>query len=130
MELEKLKQSTTELYNDIDNCVSELIHARTAHDSEAEGKALFKMEGLMVGTMQQITCILDFLDDITFQQEREVVNIPSFRTEEGIKKAPSKCSWAAIGDDNSYEYGEKYYDADGNEITKEEYEALVRRPTD
>ena len=129
MELEKLKQSTTELYNDIDKCISELIHARIAHDSEAEGKALFKMEGLMVGTMQQITCILDFLEDIKFQKGKEVVNIPSVWIEENKKKAPSMCSWASI-DDNSYDYGVKYYDADGNEITKEEYEALLDQTQD
>ena len=130
MELVKLRQSTQELYNDIDSCITDLINARIAHDSEAEGKALFKMEGLMVGTMQQITCILDFLEDITFQQEKEVVNIPSVWTKEDIKKTPSMCSWASIGDDGKYEHGDIYYDADGNEITKEEYEALVRRPTD
>lgn len=130
MELEKLKQSTTKLYNDIDKCVSELIHARIAHDSEAEGKALFKMEDLMVGTMQQITCILDFLDGITFQQEKEVVNIPSFWIEDGIKKTPSMCSWASIGDDGKYEHGDIYYDAVGNEITKEEYEALFDKTQD
>lgn len=130
MELAKLKQTTRELYNDIDKCCSELIHARTAHDEEAEGKALFKMEGLMVGTMQQISCILDFFEDMTIQRGKEAINIPSVWIEENIKKSPSKASWASIGDDNSYEYGEKYYDADGHEITKEEYEALLSQTQD
>lgn len=124
MELIKLKQSTQELYNDIDSCITDLINARTPgkKDEDGERKALFRMEGLMVATLQQLSCIIDALP-------LETVCIPSVWREESIKKSPSMCSWASI-DDGKYERGEKYYDADGNEITKEEYEALVRRPTD
>lgn len=130
MELVKLRQSTQELYNDIDSCITDLINARTPgkKDEDGERKALFRMEGLMVATLQQLACILDVLPS-------DVVHIPSVWKEEDIKKSPSTCSWASLGDDGKYEHGEKYYDADGNEITKEEYEALlrqalVRRPTD
>jgi hypothetical protein len=129
MELAKLRQSTQELYNDIDSCITDLINARTPgkKDEDGERKALFRMEGLMVATLQQLSCIIDALPTDT-------VLIPSVWTEESIKKSPSMYSWASI-DDGKYEHGEKYYDADGNEITKEEYEALlrralVRRPTD
>lgn len=55
----------------------------------------------------------------------DVVHIPSVWREEDIKKSPSMCSWASIGDDGEYAHGEKYYDADGHEISKEEYEGLV-----
>ena len=125
MELVKLRQSTQELYNDIDSCITDLINARTPgkKDEDGERKALFRMEGLMVATLQQLSCILDVL-------LLDVVHIPSVWREEGIKKSPSMCSWASLGDDGKYEHGEKYYDADGNEITKEEYEALVGQPTD
>ena len=124
MDLLKLRQSTQELYNDIDSCITDLINARIPgeKDDNDERKALFRMEGLMVATLQQLSCILDALPTDT-------VYIPSVWTEENIKKSPSMCSWASI-DDGKYEHGEKYYDADGNEITKEEYEALVGRPTD
>lgn len=125
MELVKLRQSTQELYNDIDSCITDLISARTPgkKDEDGERKALFRMEGLMVATLQQLSCILDALPTDT-------VFIPSVWREEDIKKSPSTYSWASIDDDGKYEHGEKYYDADGNEIAKEEYEALVRRPTD
>lgn len=130
MELVELRQSTQELYNDIDSCITDLINARTPgkKDEDGERKSLFRMEGLMVATLQQLSCILDALPS-------DVVHIPSVWKEEDIKKSPSTCSWASLGDDGKYEHGEKYYDADGNEITKEEYEALlrralVRRPTD
>ena len=56
---------------------------------------------------------------------KSALYIPSVWREEDIKKAPSKIAWASIGDDGEYRHGEKYYDADLNEITKEEYEALV-----
>ena len=84
------------------------------------------MEGLMVATLQQLSCILDALRST---EPVKPIFIPSVWREEDIKKSPSMYSWASI-DDGKYEHGEKYYDADGNEITKEEYEALVRRPTD
>ena len=201
MELVKLRQSTQELYNDIDSCITGLINARTPGKKDEDGErwALFRMEGLMVATLQQLSCVIDaipvhdegptetvkkyvlqradgrfwvkkkhptkgyFEKDLSkaylFSTEKsakehlsrpemngmpvkirpvmatllandEPIRIPSVWREEDIKKSPSKCSFASIGDDGKYEHGEKYYDADGNEITKEEYEALVRRPTD
>lgn len=118
MELVRLRQSTQELYNDIDSCIDELLAARKAKDKDGEGRALFRMEGLMVATLQQLSCILDALPS-------DVVHIPSVWREEDIKKSPSTCSWASVGDDGEYAHGEKYYDADGHEISKEEYEGLV-----
>ena len=64
------------------------------------------------------------------EPDDNIIYVPSCWREEDIKRTPSMCSWASIGDDGEYRHGEKYYDADGREITKEEYEALVRRPTD
>lgn len=63
-------KSTKSLYNDIDSCIDELLKARVGHNQENEGKALFRMEGLMVATLQQLDCILDFL-----QQEQQEVDI-------------------------------------------------------
>ena len=123
MELVKLRQSTQELYNNIDSCIMDLIKARTSEtkDEDSERRALFRMEGLMVTTLQQLSCILDALPS-------DVVHIPSVWR--GMKKSSSMCSWTSLGDDGKLEHGDKYYDANGNEITKEEYEALVGQPTD
>ena len=123
MELAKLRQSTQELYNDIDSCITDLINARTSSDAGGEGKALFRMEGLMVATLQQLSCILDALPTDT-------VYIPSCWFEKGMKKSPSKYSWASLGDDGQLESGVTYYDADGHEITQEEYEALLGQTPD
>ena len=88
MELVKLRQSTQELYNDIDSCITDLINTRTPEkkDEDGERKALFRMEGLMVATLQQLSCIIDALPTDT-------VLIPSVWTEESIKKSPSMYSW-------------------------------------
>ena len=56
----------------------------------------------------------------------ETVYIPSVWTDV-VKKYPSKISAASINDNGEYFYEEKYYDADMNEITKEEYEKLIER---
>lgn len=62
--------------------------------------------------------------------EDDVVYIPTVWTEKDIKKSPSKYSWASIGDDGVYSTGTSYYDGDGNEISKEEYEALTGQSQD
>ena len=123
MELAKLRQSTQELYNDIDSCITDLINARTSSDAGGEGKALFRMEGLMVATLQQLSCIIDVLPS-------DVVKVPSCWFEEDIKKSPSMISWASIDDDGQLESGVTYYDGDGHEITQEEYEALLGQTPD
>lgn len=65
----ELIKSTKSLYNDIDSCIGELIKARFDHNQENEGKVLFRMEGLMVATLQQLDCIIDSL------QEEQDVNL-------------------------------------------------------
>lgn len=59
---QQLKESIERLYGDIDVCITDLIRARLNKDAEGEGKALFKMEGLMVATEQELTCIGDYLE--------------------------------------------------------------------
>ena len=52
-----LLYSVESLYSEIDACIDELLRARTSHNTEDEGKALFKMESLMVATLQELSCI-------------------------------------------------------------------------
>lgn len=58
---DKLINSTAQLYSDIDCCISELIRARLHKDTALEGQMLFKMESLMVGTLQQLSCIIEHI---------------------------------------------------------------------
>ena len=62
MKLDVIKKESNILYQEIDECITELLKARGSHDTEAEGKALFKMEGLMVGTLQHLGCIMEAED--------------------------------------------------------------------
>lgn len=80
----ELIKSTKGLYNDIDSCIDELLKARVGHNQENEGKALFRMEGLMVATLQQLDCIIDSL-----QQEQPEVDLEK---EEyvGVAESPLK----------------------------------------
>jgi len=62
MKLNEIKKESKILYQEIDECITELLKARSSHDTEAEGKALFRMEGLMVGTQQHLSCIMETED--------------------------------------------------------------------
>ena len=63
MEKEKITSEAQSLYNDIDKCIDKIISARTQHDSQLEGKALFQMEGLMVCTQQFLAWLMEQIDD-------------------------------------------------------------------
>lgn len=63
MEKEKITSEAQSLYNDIDKCIDKIISARTQHDPQLEGKALFQMEGLMVCTQQFLAWLMEQIDD-------------------------------------------------------------------
>ena len=56
-------ESIERLYNDLDKCVTDLLKARMDKNTEAEGKALFTMEGLMVACQQELSFLHDYLKD-------------------------------------------------------------------
>ena len=58
-------------------------------------------------------------------EEDDAIYIPSVWIGEEVKKSPSMCSWASYKNDGTFKSGATYYDADGNEITKEIYEGLT-----
>lgn len=62
--IEQIKEESKQLYTDIDSCITDLIAARTSKDRGAEGKALFRMEGLMVSTLQHLACIMESSESI------------------------------------------------------------------
>ena len=65
MEKKDIITSTTILQNDIQKCISDLIDARVNRDRIQEDGALFKMESLMVSTIQEFDCIIDYLKEGT-----------------------------------------------------------------
>ena len=54
------------LYKDIDGCISRLLKARLPYDAEVEMKAFDQMEGLMVGTLQHLSYMIDHIKDVEF----------------------------------------------------------------
>ena len=63
MEKKDIIISSEILYRYIDKCISDLIQARAFHDPIQEEGVRIRMESLMVGTMQQLDCIIDYLKD-------------------------------------------------------------------
>ena len=51
------------LHKEIDDCVTELIVSRLAHDTQRESKALCRMEGIMSGVLQDLSVFNDFILD-------------------------------------------------------------------
>lgn len=58
---EQLINELGKLYDDIDQCIGDIVDSRLKKDHHAEGKAIFRMEGLMVATLQDLECTIDYL---------------------------------------------------------------------
>ena len=59
---EQLINELAKLHDDIDQCIGDIVDSRIKKDHQAEGKALFRMEGLMVVTLQDLECTIDYLE--------------------------------------------------------------------
>ena len=59
---EQLINELTKLCDDIDQCIGDIVDSRIKKDHQAEGKAIFHMEGLMVVTLQDLGCTIDYLE--------------------------------------------------------------------
>lgn len=55
--------SATILRNDIHKCLSDLVSARVNRDRIQEEGALFNLESLMVSTIQEFDCIINYLKE-------------------------------------------------------------------
>lgn len=63
MEKHELLDSVLDLYNDIESCISGLVHSRLCHDEEMEKKAVSQMETLLVQCQQELDVVADYLED-------------------------------------------------------------------
>lgn len=63
MEKDKVLNSIKELHDEIDATITDLVSARLAHDEQKEGRALFKMESLLVGCQQELSFLYDFFSE-------------------------------------------------------------------
>ena len=51
------------LIREIDACIESIVSARLNKDAQQEGRALFKMESLMVGSMQELSFLRDYIEE-------------------------------------------------------------------
>ena len=65
---DRLLISTHHLHRDIDKCINNLVEARKYKDGRDQDY-LFQMEKLMVSTLQQLGCIIDYLDKEIKEEE-------------------------------------------------------------
>lgn len=100
----ELIKSTQSLYSDIDSCIDELLKARVEHNQENEGKALFRMEGLMVGTLQQLSCIIDSLQQ---EQPEDLSSLIAKAQSVAKRLLDSHSFYEALPEDIRYEHTAK-----------------------
>ena len=55
--------SANKLICDIDKCIEDIVSARLKKDAQAEGRAMFLMESLMVGSMQELSFLRDYIEE-------------------------------------------------------------------
>lgn len=59
--MEEIIKQSTELYYEIDDCITKLIKARLDKDANKENEAIYYMESLLVSTMQHISWMVNEL---------------------------------------------------------------------
>jgi hypothetical protein len=60
--INNLLNSTKELYNDINKNINDLVNSRITKNIDKEHIILFNMETLMCQTLQQLDCIITYLE--------------------------------------------------------------------
>jgi len=64
MDKKEVINSANRLICDIDKCIEDIVSARLKKDALAEGRAMFLMESLMVGSMQELSFLRDYIEDM------------------------------------------------------------------
>lgn len=64
MNKKEVIDSANRLICDIDKCIEDIVSARLERDAQAEGRAMFLMESLMVGSMQELSFLRDYIEDM------------------------------------------------------------------
>lgn len=60
---ERIIASARDLSASIDSTLTELMQVRSNHDAELERKAISSMQLLLCATMQELDCIIGFIDN-------------------------------------------------------------------
>ena len=59
----EMLEECNRLYHEIDNCITDLVKARLNDDTKSEQKVLFNMEELMCETLQNLSVIIDYIEN-------------------------------------------------------------------
>lgn len=59
----QLKESTEELYSEMDGIITKLLQARFEHNEPAERNIHILMERMTIQAMQQLRCLIDYLEE-------------------------------------------------------------------
>ena len=62
---EELINSTKELYNKIDKSIDKLLKAKSEKDITTINETYYYQESLLVQTMQQLDCLISYIDNIS-----------------------------------------------------------------
>lgn len=65
---EEILNICREMFNDIDNCITNLIKARMNDDEKMERRTLNKMESLICGVQQNLAVIIDYISGEEYEK--------------------------------------------------------------
>ncbi len=65
---EEILNTCREMFNDIDNCITDLVKARMNDDDKMERKTLNKMESLMCGIQQDLTVVINYISSEEYEK--------------------------------------------------------------
>lgn len=56
------------MFNDIDDCITNLVRARLNNDEKMERRTLNEMESLMCGIQQDLTVVIDYISSEEYEK--------------------------------------------------------------
>lgn len=65
---EEILNTCREMFDDIDNCITNLVKARLNDDEENERRTLNKMESLICGVQQNLAVIIDYISSEEYEK--------------------------------------------------------------
>lgn len=65
----ELRDSVSDLYWKVDRCIHDIVLSRLHKDTEKEHLAIMQMEFLLSDTMQDLSCVLNFIDAAKIERE-------------------------------------------------------------
>lgn len=67
--LEKICRLNNDLYAEIDSCIGDIVSSRIHQEREVEARAMFKMESLMVCTLQHLCWVNQEIEEILEERQ-------------------------------------------------------------